>query len=89
MPITRSAKKHLKASKTKRKFNLARLNKMRSLVKDLKDLITQEKLKEAKKILPQVFKAIDKAAKRGIIKDNTGARKKSRLAKVINRLAEK
>ena len=31
---------------------------------------------EAQKMLPLAYKAIDKAAKRGVIKDNTAARKK-------------
>ena len=34
---------------------------------------------EAQKMLPSAYKAIDKAAKRGVIKENTAARKKSRL----------
>ncbi len=37
---------------------------------------------EAKEMLPQSMRAIDKAAKRGIIKKNTAARKKSRLSKI-------
>lgn len=62
---------------------------MRGLIKDLKDLIAQNKAKEAQNLLPQVFKAIDKAAKREVIKTNTAARKKSRLTKAINRLGKK
>ena len=33
--------------------------------------------------LSAAYKAIDKAAKRGIIKPNTAARKKSRLARAV------
>ncbi|MCF7815897.1 MAG: 30S ribosomal protein S20, partial [Candidatus Pacebacteria bacterium] len=36
-------------------------------------------LKEAEALMPTVYKAIDKAEKRGVIKKNTAARKKSRL----------
>ncbi len=89
MPITKSAKKYLRVSIRKRVSNLRRLKKMRGLIKDLKDLIAQNKAKEAQSLLPQVFKAIDKAAKRGVIKTNTAARKKSRLTKAINRLGKK
>jgi len=89
MPITKSAKKYLRAGIGKRVSNLRRLKKMRGLIKDLKNLIAQNKVKEAKKMLAQVFKAIDKAAKRGVIKINTAARKKSRLTKAINRLGKK
>lgn len=40
---------------------------------------------EAQKMLPEAYKAIDKAAKRGVIKDNTASRKKSRLSQAIKR----
>jgi ribosomal protein S20 len=40
--------------------------------------------------MPNVYKAIDKTAKRGILKKNSAARKKSRLAAKLNQaLAEK
>lgn len=89
MPITKSARKHLRVSGRKRVFNLRVLKTMRSLTKELKELIAQNKVKEARKMLAQVFKAIDKAAKRGVIKKNTAARKKSKLAKAMNRFAKK
>ena len=47
--------------------------------------INEKKMKEAEVALPTAFKAIDKAWKRGIIKKNNAARKKSRLAKMINK----
>ncbi len=39
----------------------------------------------ATKILPTAYKAIDKAMKIGVIKKNTAARKKSRLALSLKR----
>ncbi len=45
--------------------------------------------KEASASLAEAYKAIDKAAKRGIIKKNTAARKKSRLALAIKRAESK
>jgi len=56
---------------------------MRSLIKQSRTLIRDNKKEEALKILPQIYKAIDKASKRGIIKKNTASRKKSRLVKAI------
>ena len=41
--------------------------------------------KDPKKLLSEAYKAIDKAAKRGVIKKNTASRKKSRLTKLIGR----
>ena len=40
---------------------------------------------EAEKALSSVYKAIDKAAKRGVIKKNTAARKKSRIVKYMHK----
>lgn len=42
-------------------------------------------VEEAQKMLPKAYQVIDKAAKRGVIKDNTASRKKSRLAAAIKK----
>ncbi len=86
MPITKSAKKALRQNRTKRLFNLRRIKNMKDLVKQSKKLIKDNKKDQVLKILPQTYKAIDKAAKRGIIKKNTANRRKSRLTKAIGRI---
>ena len=86
MPITSSAKKALRSSKKKRVFNLRRKNEMQNVIKEYKKLIVGKKSKEAEKLIPKLQKAIDKAAKRGIIKKNTAARRKSRLMKITLKL---
>jgi len=48
-------------------------------------LVLEKKIEEAKKLLPQVYKILDKSAKVGIIKKNTAARKKSRITKLVNK----
>lgn len=83
MPITTSAKKALRGSKRKRVFNLRRKNEMQGVIKEYKKLVLAKKTDEAKKLIPKLQKAIDKAKKRGIIKKNTASRKKSRLMKII------
>lgn len=85
MPVTKSAKKALKQSKKRRQRNLRRLNAMREIVKKIKKLVEENKKEEALKLLPQTYKAIDKAAKNNIIKKNTASRKKSRLTKLVNK----
>jgi small subunit ribosomal protein S20 len=52
---------------------------MKDSVKSLRKMVTEGKHAEAEKALATVYKAIDKASKRGVIKKNTAARKKSRL----------
>jgi small subunit ribosomal protein S20 len=83
MPITSSAKKALRSSKKKKVFNSKRKNAMQATIKQYKKLVSAKKLDEAKKMVPDLQKAIDKAMKKGVIKKNNAARKKSRLIKVI------
>lgn len=87
MPIIKSAKKALRGSKRKKVMNDRRKRIMKTSEKDLRTLITEKKKKEAMALLPTVQKALDKAAKRGIIKKNTAARKKSRLSTAVARIA--
>ena len=79
MPITKSAKKALRKSVKNRGRNLKRKAALGKVVKTFTRLIKAKKLDEAKNYFPQVQKALDKAAKVGILKENTTARKKSRL----------
>jgi small subunit ribosomal protein S20 len=85
MPITKGAKKAYRSSLNKRVYNLRRGRVMNEAVKSLRKLIAEGKKTEAEAKLPEVYKAIDKAAKRGIIKENTAARKKSRLVAALNK----
>jgi len=87
MAITSSAKKAIRNSARKRVFNVRRLGEMRGVIKDIKKLIVEKKKDEATALLPKVYKAVDKAAKRGVIKQNTASRKKSRLVAAINKVA--
>jgi small subunit ribosomal protein S20 len=52
-------------------------------------LLTANKVEEAEKLLPRIYKALDKAAKRGVIKKNTASRKKSRMMKKISKSTKK
>jgi len=83
MPIIKSAKKRLKQSKKNHSVNLVYKRKMKEVVKEVKELALANKKSEAKKILPKAYKAIDKAAKRGVIKKNTASRKKSQLSRLL------
>lgn len=85
MPITKSAKKALRQNKRRRERNLRRLNILRDTIKKIKKLMAENKKEEAIKVLPLAYKAIDKAAKTGVIKKNNAARKKSRITKLISK----
>lgn len=81
MPIIKSAKKALRQSIKRRLRNIGRKKAIKNAVAKIK----KAKKEEALKFLSLAYKAIDKAAKAGTIKKNTAARKKSRLAKLINK----
>ena len=83
MAITSSAKKAIRSSDKKRVFNLRRKDAMKDTTKLLTKAVAAKDVAGAEKLLPKAYAAIDKAKKRGVIKANTAARKKSRLAKVI------
>ncbi len=85
MPIKESAKKELRKAKRRRVLNLQRQNTMKSLLKNIKKLAAAGKKDEAKKMLSAAYQAVDKAARRGVIKKNTANRKKSRLMKLLNK----
>jgi len=87
MPIIKSAKKALRGSLKKKVFNDRRNKTMKIAVKDIVTLVGSKDKKGAEDKLSTAYKAIDKAAKRGIIKKNTAARKKSRLSKAIAKIA--
>jgi len=80
MPITKGAEKANRQSEKKRIYNVRRKSVMSDVVKSVNKAVTAGDATKAKDLLPQAYKAIDKAAKRGVIKANTAARKKSRLA---------
>jgi len=80
MPITKGAQKALRASERKRVFNVRRKGAMKDVVKEVQKAVAGGDAKKAQELLPKAYKAIDKAAQRGVIKDNTASRKKSRLS---------
>lgn len=85
MAITSSAKKAIRVAARRRVFNLRRKNAVDNVVKKIKRLVKENKNKEAEALLPMAYKTIDKAVKTKFFKKNTAARKKSRLAKLINK----
>ncbi|MEK7575710.1 MAG: 30S ribosomal protein S20 [Patescibacteria group bacterium] len=85
MPITKSAKKALRQSIKRRKMNLQRKKALKNIVVKIKKLKAEGKKTEAEKLISLAYKAIDKAAKRGIIKRGAASRKKSRLIKFLRK----
>jgi len=87
MPILKAAKKALRGDARKHAQNDKGRRIMREAMKSYRALIVAKSYTEATKLLPIVFKALDKAAKIGVIKKNTASRKKSRLSKLLAKTA--
>jgi len=89
MAITSSAKKAQRSSLRKRVFNLRRKKAMNDAVLKAKKLASAGKFDEAKKAIELAYKTIDKASKGNTIKKNKASRKKSRLARFVNKIQSK
>jgi len=86
MATSKSAKKSYKQADRKRVFNLRVLRAMKAAMKELKGFILKQDKKSAEDAIAGVYKAIDKATKRGILKKNNASRKKSRLMTAIAKI---
>ncbi len=84
MPNKDSAKKELRKGKKLAFANNKVKDTVKSLTKKTRKAI-EGKDKGAGELLAKTMKAIDKAAKKGVIKKNTRDRKKSRLHLAFNK----
>ncbi|OGZ07582.1 MAG: 30S ribosomal protein S20 [Candidatus Lloydbacteria bacterium RIFCSPLOWO2_01_FULL_50_20] len=89
MAITSSAKRAVHTAARRRIFNLHRASVMSKQLKGFRKLVAEGKYAEAEKSLSSLYKALDKAAKRGVIKKNTAARKKSRAVALLRKQSGK
>lgn len=88
MAITSSAKKALRVAKRKRVFNLRRKNEIEKQIKAFRRLVTAKNKAEAEKVIPQLYKALDKAVKTKYIKANTSSRLKSRAMNALSKIGK-
>ena len=83
MPITSSAKKALRQSRTRRGRNATKKESYKQAVKGYRKLVAAKKTDDAAKSLASAFKMLDKAAKANVITKNKASRLKSRLSKQL------
>jgi small subunit ribosomal protein S20 len=86
MAITSSAKKAHRQGLRKKVFNDRRATVLKKTLKSLGENIVTKAAQEAQAGLKLAYKALDKAAKRGVIKKGTADRKKSRLSKAVAKI---
>ena len=78
MAITKSAKKAHRQAQKRKVFNALRKDALKAALKG-----TRTAKKGDVAAIAAAYKAIDKAAKRGLIKKNTAARRKAKVARAL------
>ena len=89
MPNTKSAAKRVRQDVMKRRANASRKTTIKTALKTMDKLIEEKDAEKAAEQMKIVFKALDKAAKTNVIHKNTAARKKSQIAKKVQKLTKK
>ena len=87
MPNIKSAKKRVKIIEKKTLRNNMIKSGYKSAVRKFEEAIEAKNVEEAKTLFVEATKKIDQACTKGVIVKNTAARKKSRLAKMLNSVA--
>ena len=88
MPNLKTSIKDLRQNKRKKTYNDRLRNRVKKSVKKQSTLLKDVKKEDAQKNLKHVFKVLDKAAKKNVIKKGKANRLKSRLTKNLNKLSQ-
>ena len=86
MPNIKSAEKRVKVAARQNSANVSKRSKLKTFLKNALSSITAGTA-EAKSDLVKAIKEIDRAVSKGVIHKNQAARRKSRLTKKLNALA--
>lgn len=86
MPNSKDSAKRHRQSRVNRAHNRSAKSAVRTLVKSVESAIKKTGKAEAGESMLTAIKALDSAARKGLFKKNTVARKKSRLQRKINQL---
>ena len=82
MPLTLSAIKRARQTEVRRARRQPYKTAMKTVMRKYMDAIKDGKAAEASVLLPQAYKIIDTAAKKGLIHHKNASRKKSLLARM-------
>ncbi len=85
MANIKSAKKRIKVIAKKTLRNKMIKSTTKTAIKKVVLAVAASNKDEAQKALSSAFKTIDKAASKGVYHKNNASRKKSRLAKLVNK----
>ena len=86
MPNTKSGTKELHKANRRNTRNEDAKDALGLILKKVRKAISEGSEANAKEALKTALKELDKAARKGLIKNNTRDRKKSRLHKAVNKI---
>jgi small subunit ribosomal protein S20 len=88
LPNIKSAKKRVKIASIKRSANMSQRSSLRTILKKTVASISVGDVSNAQTNLQLAVKKLDEAASKGLIHKNQAARRKSRLMKKLNAMAQ-
>jgi small subunit ribosomal protein S20 len=86
MAHTASSKKRIIVAERNRERNVAVKSRIKTMVKKVLVAIEDTNVELSTSALSVVYKELDKAVSKGVLKANTASRKKARLAARVNAL---
>ena len=81
-----SSKKRAKTNLKRQEKNVSVRTNIKTVVKKVEQAVADSNLETAQTAFSELVSALDSASTKGVIKKNSAARKKSRLAKQLNSL---
>jgi small subunit ribosomal protein S20 len=87
VPNIKSAKKRVLVTEKKSARNKAVKSEVKTEIKKFLAVVASGDKEAATKLFPETCSVIDGAVAKGVLKKNTAANKKSRLAKKLNAMA--
>ena len=88
MPVIKSAIKRVRQEKKRKAYNVSVKSGVKAKFKAVRDEVATGKVKTNAELIAAI-KEIDRAVRKGVIKKQTAARKKSRLTKSYNSVSTK
>jgi len=76
-------------SRKRKERNAPIRSELKTVEKKALKLIEDKKIDEAVKYMPRAYKMIDTACKKHLVQKNTASRKKSKLARALNKVTGK
>lgn len=89
MPNLQNARKALRQSNVRADRNKKRVSEIDTLTRQFRKALEANKVDDAKALISTIYKKLDKAVSKKVVKKNTAARTKSRITAKLNKAAKK